>query len=96
MPAAVTRLPTNPDNPLTRHLAAIRAVDEDRWLYERARLKKALGISRSHFGRMIDGYGCSLALALQLHALTQGQVDVRGMTPHEPWDALDAYYAGRA
>lgn len=90
--ATVPRLPTNPHNPLARYLVDVRERDEALWLYERARLKKALGISRSHFGRVIDGYGCSLELALQLHALTEGKVDARGMTPGTPWEQLDAYY----
>lgn len=90
--ATIPRTATNPDNPLTRYLAALRERDEALWLYERQRLKKALGISKSHFARIIDGYGCSLDLALELHALTEGAVDPRGMTPPTPWAKLDTYY----
>lgn len=92
---AAPRIATNPNNPLTVYLAGIRDQDEALWLYERQRLKKALGISKSHFGRVIDGYGCSLELALNLHALTEGKVDPRGMTPHVPWAQLDAFYQGK-
>jgi hypothetical protein len=88
----IPRTATNPNNPLTLYLAGIREQDEALWLYERQRLKKALEISKSHFGRVIDGYGCSLDLALRLHALTDGKEDPRGLTPHVPWAQLDALY----
>lgn len=90
------RLPTNPDNPLTRYLAAIRLEDEARWRYERARLKRETGLSKAHFARIVEGHGCSLDIALQFHTLTDGQVDPRLMVPATPWDRLDAYYRGAA
>lgn len=82
----------NPANPLAQHLDAILVEDRARWLYERARLRRDTGLSKSHFARIVDGHGCSLDVALQLHTLTEGAVDPRGMTPSTPWDRLDAYY----
>lgn len=81
----------NPDNPLAQYLDAIRAEDEPRWLYERQRLRAAMGISRAYFHRMVTGHGMSLNAALQLHALTGGAVSPEGMCPEVPWEALRAY-----
>lgn len=92
--ARAPRLPSNPDNPLGRYLAAIRLEDEARWRYERARLKRETGLSKAHFARIVDGHGCSLDIALQFHALTEGAVSPREMVPTAPWDRLDAYYQG--
>lgn len=88
-----TREPVNPDNPLTQYLGEILEEDRDRWLYERARIRKETGLSKSHLARIVDGHGCSLDLALQLNTLTNGKVDPRGMCPTVPWERLDAYYA---
>lgn len=82
----------NPENAFAQYLANHREVDEPRWLYERARIRRELGISRSHFQRIIDGFGCSLDVALQLHELTEGAVDAKKMCPNAPWERLSRFY----
>lgn len=83
---------TNPDNPLAAHLNAIRETDEPRWRYERSRLRIGLDLSRSHFQRVVDGFGCSLDVALHLHELTAGAVDPKLMLPTAPWERLAKFY----
>ena len=88
-----TKKPLNTANPLAQYLEQFRDSDPPRWLYERARLRNSLGISRAHFQRMIDGYGCSLDVALQLHELTNGRIHAEQTCPAAPWDRLKAYFA---
>lgn len=87
-----TPVALNPNNPFALYLAKHKAVDEPRWLYERARIRREMGMSRSHFARIIDGHACSLDVALQLHELTAGEVSAEAMCPNAPWERMKRYY----